>query len=51
MEDNKQTSPDEIIVDSRLGFQAAIAGTAAPPVITGELCLLGPLTEDCTKDN
>ncbi|MCX5831389.1 MAG: M15 family metallopeptidase [Deltaproteobacteria bacterium] len=40
MEDNKQTSPDEIIVDSRLSFQAALAGTAAPPVITKELCLL-----------
>jgi hypothetical protein len=40
MEDSKQTSPDEIIVDSRLGFQAAIAGTAAPPAITKELCLL-----------
>ena len=40
MEDNKQNSPDEIIVDSRLSFQAALAGTAAPPVITKELCLL-----------
>lgn len=40
MEDNKQTSPDEIIVDSRFSFQAALAGTAAPPVITEELCLL-----------
>ena len=40
MEGNKQTSPDEIIVDSRLSFQAALAGTAAPRVITKELCLL-----------
>jgi peptidoglycan L-alanyl-D-glutamate endopeptidase CwlK len=40
MEDNKQTSPEEIIVDSRFSFQAAIAGTAAPPEITKELCLL-----------
>lgn len=40
MEDNKQTSPEEIIVDSRRSFQAAIAGTEAPPAITKELCLL-----------
>lgn len=36
----EQTSPEAIIVDSRYSFQAAIADTAAPPAITGELCLL-----------
>lgn len=36
----KKTSKDIIIVDSRLSFPEAIAGTAAPPSIVKELCLL-----------
>ncbi len=40
MEDSKQTTPEEIIVDSRLNFPAAIHGTAAPPAIIKDLCLL-----------
>ncbi|MDP2267595.1 MAG: M15 family metallopeptidase [Deltaproteobacteria bacterium] len=40
MEDNQQTSPEAIIVDSRLSFEDAIAGTAAPRAVIEELCLL-----------
>jgi peptidoglycan L-alanyl-D-glutamate endopeptidase CwlK len=35
-----QSSPEELIVDSRLSFEAAIAGTAAPRAVIQELCLL-----------
>ena len=40
MEDNHQTSPEAMIVDSRLSFEDAIAGTAAPRAVIEELCLL-----------
>jgi len=40
MEDNHQTSPEEVIVDSRLSFAEAIVGTTAPPAIIEELSLL-----------
>jgi peptidoglycan L-alanyl-D-glutamate endopeptidase CwlK len=40
MQGNKQTSPEEMIVDSRLSFTAAIAGTEAPRTVIEELSLL-----------
>lgn len=36
-----KTKSTDIIIDSRLTFTAALAGTAAPPSITAALCLLG----------
>jgi peptidoglycan L-alanyl-D-glutamate endopeptidase CwlK len=40
MDGKKQISPEAIIVDSRLSFPAAIAGTAAPRAVIEALCLL-----------
>jgi peptidoglycan LD-endopeptidase CwlK len=37
---NMQSSPEATIVDSRLSFVEAIAGTEAPPDVIRELCLL-----------
>jgi peptidoglycan L-alanyl-D-glutamate endopeptidase CwlK len=40
MQESKHTRPEAIIVDSRLSFAAAIAGTEAPRAVIKELCLL-----------